>query len=75
MSWRTRSHAGLGPCDHHHAQGNAFVKVPLLYGGSQTDDPHQQQGGVFTVLSCHLNITQRRIFDQDQLLKRASASF
>lgn len=51
------------------------MKVPLLDGGSQADDPHQQQGGVFTVLSCHLNTTQRRIFNQDQLLKRASTSF
>lgn len=49
------SHARLGPCDHHHAQSDAFVQVPLLYRGCQADDSHQQQGGVFTVLCCHLN--------------------
>lgn len=50
-----RSHARLGPRNHHHAQGDAFVQVPLLYGGCQADDSHQQQSGVLTILCCHLN--------------------
>ena len=58
--WVCCSHSRLGPRDHHHAQGDAFVEVPLLYGGGQADDSHQQQGGVFTILRCHLSTHTRR---------------
>lgn len=49
------SHARLGPCNHHHPQSNPFMKVPLLYGGRQANDSHQQQSCVFAVLCCYLN--------------------
>lgn len=48
-------HARLGPCDHHHAKGDALVQVPLLDGRRQADDSHQQQSGVFAILCGHLD--------------------
>lgn len=47
-------HARLGPGDHDHPQSDAFMQVPLLNGGGQTDDPHQQQRGVLKILRGHL---------------------
>ncbi len=47
-------HARLGPGDHDHPQSDAFMQVPLLNGGGQTDHPHQQQRGVLKILRGHL---------------------
>lgn len=49
------SHARLGPRDHHHAKGDAFVQVPLLDGRCEANDSHQQESGVFAILCGHLN--------------------
>lgn len=48
-------HARLGPCDHHHAEGDALVQVPLLNGRRQANDPHKQESGVFAILCRHLD--------------------
>ncbi len=53
-------HARLGPGDHDHPQSDAFMQVPLLNGGGQTDHPHQQQRGVLKILRSHLQ-THRQL--------------
>lgn len=58
-------HARLGPCDHHHAEGDALVQVPLLNGRRQADDPHQEQSGVFAILGRHLREKKKHVQTQN----------